>query len=74
MIRSINNDNVKWLGRLALIIVLVGSMDCLVVAFVPHPRPWVAVISFLIPTLNALFVIMPWTKAHAGDEPGAKAP
>ncbi len=66
-----NRSSGKWLGRLALILILVCGLDCAVVAFVPHPRPWVVAVSFLIPLLNAIFVILPWTKAHAAGERGA---
>ncbi len=68
-----NRSNIKWLGRLALILILTGGLDCLVVWLVPHPRPWVIAISFLAPTLNAFWVIAPMQKEFAQDQ-GARHP
>jgi heme A synthase len=56
---QINRQNLKWLGRMALILVLVSVADGLVGAFARKPLPWVAVIPALIPVLTAVFVIIP---------------
>jgi hypothetical protein len=68
---NINRDNLKWLGRLALIFVLVGLADGLVVGFARKPFPWVVIIPAATPLLTAIFVIIPCTRAHKTDAPGA---
>jgi hypothetical protein len=45
----INRENLKWLGRMMLILLLVGVAEILVVLFVPKPLPSVALIPVLIP-------------------------
>ncbi len=63
-----NRSNLKWLGRLALILMLVGGLDSLVVWLVPHPRPWIIAISFLLPSLNVFWVMMPAQKEFVREE------
>jgi len=60
----INRENVKWLGRMMLILLLVGMAEVLVVLFVPKPLPWVALIPVLIPFLATFFIILPMARAE----------
>ena len=61
---QINRQNLKWLGRMMLILLLVVVADGLVVQFVRRPLPWVAIISALIPLLTVFFVTIPLTRAE----------
>jgi len=66
---QINRDNLKWSGRMMLILLLVGAAEILVVLFVPKPLPWVAVIPVLIPVLTSLLIIFPMAKAEKSGPP-----
>jgi hypothetical protein len=66
---QINRQNLKWLGRMMLILLLVGLAEVLVVLFVPRPLPWVALIPALIPVLTCFLIILPMTKAEKPTPP-----
>jgi hypothetical protein len=57
-------DNLKWLGKTAFILALVGALDGLVGVFVPRPRIWVAIIPVLFPLLTSFFVVLPIVRAE----------
>ena len=65
----INRENLKWLGRMMLILLLVGVAEILVVLFVPKPLPWVALIPVLIPLLTTFFIIVPMAEAEKPGPP-----
>jgi hypothetical protein len=67
---QINRQNLKWLGRMMLILLLVGAAEILVVLFVPRPLPWVALIPVLIPLLTTFLIIPPMAKAEKHAPPG----
>jgi uncharacterized membrane protein len=67
---QINRENVKWLGRMMLILLLVGLAEVLVVLFVPKPLPWVALIPVLIPVLTSFFIVLPMARAEKPGPPG----
>ena len=58
----INRQNLKWLGRMMLILLLVGVAEILVVLFAPRPLPWVAIIPVLIPLLMTFLIILPMAR------------
>jgi hypothetical protein len=60
----INRQNLKWLGRMMLILLLVALAEILVMLFVPRPLPWVTLIPVLIPLLTTVFIILPMAKAE----------
>jgi hypothetical protein len=60
----INRQNLKWLGRMMLILLVVGVAEVLVVLLVPKPLPWVALIPTLIPLLTTLLIILPMARAE----------
>ena len=60
---QINRQNVKWFGRMAVILVVVVALDGLVVAFARKPLPWAAMIPGLIPILTSVVIILPLNKA-----------
>jgi hypothetical protein len=66
---QINRQNLKWLVRMMLILLLVGVAEILVVLFVRKPLPWVALIPALIPVLTSFFVILPITRAEKPAPP-----
>jgi peptidoglycan/LPS O-acetylase OafA/YrhL len=66
---QINTPNLKWCGRIALILLVVVAADALVVLFVPKPLPWVTWIPGLIPVLLSFFVILPMAR---GEEPSTE--
>ncbi len=66
---QINRDNLKWAGRMALILLLVAAADCLIVQFVRKPMPWVALLTMLIPTLTVFFIILPMNKVNKTSPP-----
>jgi hypothetical protein len=49
----------KWMSRLAAILLGVGLIDALVVLLAPRPLPWAAVIPGLIPLLTSVLIIIP---------------
>jgi peptidoglycan/LPS O-acetylase OafA/YrhL len=67
---QINRQNLKWLVRMMLILVLVGLAEILVVLFVPKPLPWVALIPVLIPLLVSFLIILPLARSEKGTRPG----
>jgi len=69
-----SKSNLKLLGRLGLILTLVCGLDAVAVTFIPRPLPWVILISFLLPTLNLLFVLAPVIKqsAQQGGNPSSQ--
>jgi hypothetical protein len=67
---QINRQNLKWAGRMMLIILLVAVADGLVGAFARKPLPWVAVIPALIPVLTCVFVVLPIIRADKSVPPG----
>jgi uncharacterized membrane protein len=65
----INRENLKWLGRMMLILLLVGVAEILVVLFVPKPLPWIALIPVLIPLLTTVLIILPIARAEKPAPP-----
>lgn len=53
------HPDMKWVFRLAAILVVVGIIDALVVLFAAHPLPWAITIPALIPLLAATFILVP---------------
>ncbi len=49
----------RWMLRMATVLVGVGALDAAVVLVVPRPLPWAAIIPALIPLLTAVLVIIP---------------
>jgi hypothetical protein len=68
---QINRQNLKWYGRMGLIVVLVALAEGLVGVFARKPFPWVAVIPCLIPLLSAIFVIIPMMREEKPAPPPA---
>jgi heme A synthase len=56
---QINRDNLKWAGRMALILVLVAVTDGLVGMLARKPLPWVAIIPGFGLLLTYFFVLLP---------------
>ncbi|HXZ33645.1 MAG TPA: hypothetical protein VEH30_15320 [Terriglobales bacterium] len=67
----INRQNLKWLVRMMLILLLVGVVEILVVLFVPRPLPWVALIPVLIPLLTTFLIILPMAGPDKPAPPSA---
>jgi uncharacterized membrane protein len=65
----INRQNLKWLVRMMLILLLVGAAEILVVLFVPRPLPWVALIPVLIPLLTTFLIILPMARTEKPAPP-----
>ena len=65
----INRENLKWCGRMILILLLVGVAEILVVLFVPKPLPWVALIPVFIPLLTTVLIILPMARAEKPAPP-----
>jgi uncharacterized membrane protein len=65
----INRENLKWVGRMMLILLLVGVAEILVVLFVPKPLPWVALIPVLVPLLTTVLIILPMARAEKPAPP-----
>jgi hypothetical protein len=65
----INRQNLKWSGRMMLILLLVGVAEILVVLFVPKPLPWVALVPVLIPLPTTFLIILPMAKAEKKASP-----
>jgi hypothetical protein len=65
----INRQNLKWLVRMMLILLLVGVAEILVVLFVPRPLRWVALIPALIPLLTSFLIILPMVRAEKPAPP-----
>jgi hypothetical protein len=65
----INRQNLKWLGRMMLILLLVGVAEILVVLCVPRPLPWVALIPVLIPLFTTFLIILPMARAERPAPP-----
>jgi len=57
------HPDMKWVWRMAAIIVVVTLIDALVVLFAARPLPWAVVIPATIPLLTAIFVIIPFINA-----------
>jgi|HubBroStandDraft_1064217.scaffolds.fasta_scaffold00291_27 uncharacterized membrane protein len=68
----INRENLKWAGRMMLILLLVGVAEILVVMFVPKPLPWVALIPVLIPLLTTFLIILPMARAEKPSPPSVR--
>jgi len=66
---QINRQNLKWLGRMGLILLLVGVAEILVVLYVRNPLRWVILIPVLIPLLTSFLVILPMTRAEKPAPP-----
>jgi hypothetical protein len=66
---TVHRDNLKWAGRMMLILLLVGSTDCLVIGFASHPLPAAALIPGFIPLFTCVFVIIPMIKAKKAQGP-----
>jgi hypothetical protein len=66
---QINRQNLKWAGRIMLIILLVALADGLVGAFARKPLPWVVVIPALIPLLACVFVVLPIIRTEKSVPP-----
>jgi hypothetical protein len=54
------HPDMKWVWRMAAILVLVCLIDALVVLFVARPLRWAVFIPGTIPLLVAVFVIRPF--------------
>ncbi len=65
----INRQNLKWLVRMMLILLLVAVTEILVVLFVPRPLPWVALIPVLIPLLTTFLIILPMARTEKPAPP-----
>jgi len=65
----INRQNLKWLVRMMLILLLVAVTEILVVLFVPRPLPLVALIPVLIPLLTTFLIILPMARAEKPAPP-----
>ena len=65
----INRENLKWLERMMLILLVVVIAEILVVIFVPRPLPWVALIPVLIPLLTTFLIILPMARAEKPAPP-----
>ena len=68
---QINRQNLKWMGRMMLILLLVVVADGLLVQFVRRPFPWVVLIPALLLWLTCVFAILPLTRAEKPIPPGA---
>jgi uncharacterized membrane protein len=66
---KINRGNLKWVGRMMLIFLVVGVAEILVVLLVPKPLPWVALIPILIPLLTSFLIILPMNRAEKPAPP-----
>lgn len=66
---QINRQNLKWVVRMMLILLLVAVADGLVVLFVRKPFPWTVLIPALLPVLMCVFVILPMTRAEKHTPP-----
>jgi uncharacterized membrane protein len=64
-----NHENLKWLVRMMLILLLVGVAEILVVLFVPKPLLWVVLIPVLIPLLTSFLIILPMARAEKPAPP-----
>ena len=65
----INRQNLKWLVRMMLILLLVVGGEILVALFLPRPLPWVALIPVLIPVLTTFLIILPMVRAEKPAPP-----
>jgi hypothetical protein len=54
------HPDMKWVFRMAAILVVVTMIDALVVLIVAHPLRWAVFIPGTIPLLTAIFVIRPF--------------
>lgn len=54
------SPDMKWVWRMAAILVVVTLIDALVVLIAARPLPWAVVIPATIPLLTAIFVIIPY--------------
>ncbi len=66
---QINRQNLKWMGRMMLILLLVGVAEVLVVLLVPKPLPWVVLIPALIPLLTTFLITLPLTRGEKPSRP-----
>jgi hypothetical protein len=57
------HPDMKWVWRMATILVVVTLIDALVVLFVDRPLPWAVIIPATIPLLTAIFVVIPFINA-----------
>jgi hypothetical protein len=67
---NLDRQNLKWAGRMALILVLTAVAEGLVGAFAKKPFPWVGIIPALMPLLACFFVIFPMIRAEKTDVQG----
>jgi len=67
---NLNPQNLKWAGRMALILILTAVAEGLVGFFVKMPFPWVGIILAVIPVLTYFFVILPMVRSEKTDAPG----
>jgi len=70
---QINRQNLKLVGRMMLILLLVGVAEILVVLFVPKPLLWVSLIPVLIPLLTSFLIIFPMAKAEKNRDPRGRS-
>ena len=61
---QINRQNLKWLGRMALILVMVAAAECLVGFLVRKPLPWAVLVAAALPVLLMMFVTQPLLRAE----------
>lgn len=66
---QINRQNLKWAGRMMLILLLVGVAEILVVLFVHRPLPWAVFIAALLPLLTNVLVILPMMRGERPAPP-----
>jgi predicted ferric reductase len=66
---QINRQNLKWVVRLMLLVLLVAVADSLVVLFARKPFPWNVLIPAILPVLIAIFVILPMIKVQKPAPP-----
>lgn len=67
---QVNRQNLKWIGRMALILVLVAAAEALVSLFVHRPFAWY-LIPALLPLLTCVCVILPMIRAKKPAPPSA---
>jgi hypothetical protein len=56
-----------WFMRAALVLVLTGSIEAIVVWYATHPLPWVMLISASLPLSMIIFVVRPVLKQEARE-------
>ncbi len=61
---QINRQNLRWLGRTALILIAVATAECLVASLVRKPLPWTVMVAATLPVLLMVFVTSPLLRAE----------